>query len=84
MLDSIVLDKDCFLPNRELYSYQLKNYLELNMNQPNRTCMIYFSENKKKIDKEQAKLLARYKKNSAVEVEVLPADKFRFTKPELE
>ena len=54
------------------------------MSQPNRTCMIYFSENKKKIDKEQAKLLAKFKKNSSVKVELLPTDKFRFTKPELE
>ena len=84
MLDSIFLDKDGFLPNRELYSYQLKNFLEYNMSQPNRTCMIYFSENKKKIDKEQAKLLGMYKKNSAISVELIPADKFRFTKPELE
>ena len=84
VLDSIFLDKDGFLPNRELYSYQLKNFLEYNMSQPNRTCMIYFSENKKKIDKEQAKLLAKFKKNSSVKVELLPTDKFRFTKPELE
>ena len=28
MLDSVVLDKRGFLPQRELYSYQLKNYLE--------------------------------------------------------
>ena len=49
MLDSVALDKNGFLPHRELYSYQLKNYLEFDKGLPNRTCMIYFSENKKKL-----------------------------------
>ena len=43
LLDSVHLDKGGFLPHRELYSYQLKNFLEFEMNLPNRTCMIYFS-----------------------------------------
>lgn len=63
MLDSVALDKNGFLPHRELYSYQLKNYLEFDKGLPNRTCMIYFSENKKKLGKEAAKVVGKFKKN---------------------
>ena len=52
ILDSAKVSKEGFLSHRELYSYQLKNYLEDNQLQQNSTCMIYFSENKKKLEKE--------------------------------
>ena len=45
ILDSAKVSKEGFLSHRELYSYQLKNYLEDNQLQQNSTCMIYFSEN---------------------------------------
>ena len=82
LLDSVHLDKGGFLPHRELYSYQLKNFLEFEMNLPNRTCMIYFSENKKKIDKEALKVLGKYKKNKSIVLQKIDPEKFRFTKPE--
>jgi len=82
LIDSVHLDKNGFLPHRELYSYQFKNFLELDMNQPNRTCMIYFSDSKKKLDKEALKILGKYKKNKAVALQKIDPEKFRFTKPE--
>ena len=82
MLDSVALDKNGFLPHRELYSYQLKNYLEVNQLQQNSTCMIYFSENKKKLEKEATKILNKYKKNNRMTVSRIDSDKFHFTKPE--
>ena len=68
MLDSVALDKNGFLLHRELYSYQLKNYLEFDKGLPNRTCMIYFSENKKKLGKEMPRLWGNSKKNKTVAV----------------
>ena len=56
VLDSTALDKNGFLPKRDLYSYQLKNYLEYDLKKPDYTCMIYFSENKKKLEKEAVKV----------------------------
>ena len=56
ILDSAKVSKEGFLAHRELYSYQLKNYLEDNQLQQNSTCMIYFSENRKKLEKEATKL----------------------------
>ena len=82
ILDSVSLSKEGFLAHRELYSYQLKNYLEDNLLQQNSTCMIYFSENKKKLEKEATKILNKYKKNNRMTVSRIEADKFRFTKPE--
>ena len=58
--------------------------MEYNMGKPRRNFMIYFSVNKKKLDKEQAKLLAKYKKNKATALEVIPEDKFRFMKLDTE
>ena len=44
--------------------------------------MIYFSDSKKKIDKEALKILGKYKKNKAVALQKIDPEKFRFTKPE--
>ena len=74
------LSKEGFLAHRELYSYQLKNYLEDNLLQQNSTCMIYFSENKSKLEKEATKILNKYKKSRNMTVTRIEADKFRFTK----
>ena len=37
VLDSVELDKNGFLPKRDLYTYQLKNYLEYNLKKPDYT-----------------------------------------------
>lgn len=82
LLDSVYLDKDGFLPRRDLYSYQFKNYLEIEQNIPNRTCMIYFSDSKAKLEKEATKVMTKYKKNKSVTLEKVNPEKFRFVKPE--
>lgn len=82
VLDSISLDKNGFLPKRDLYSYQLKNYLELEKGLPNRTCMIYFSENKNKLGKEVVKVMNKYKKNKSVVLQKINTEDFKFSKPE--
>ena len=82
ILDSAKVSKEGFLSHRELYSYQLKNYLEDNQLQQNSTCMIYFSENKKKLEKEATKILNKYKKNNRMTVSRIDSDKLHFTQPE--
>ncbi|MCD7901359.1 MAG: hypothetical protein LUH22_16290 [Bacteroides sp.] len=81
LLDSVELEKG-FLPHRDLYSYQLKNYLEYQKGQKNRTCMIYFSRNKAKLEKEKAKLLAKYKKDKGTVLREISFEEFAFKKPE--
>ena len=51
MVDSVKLDKDKLLPERQQYSYQLKTYLENKYSSANRTCFIYFETNKEKLEK---------------------------------
>lgn len=82
VLDSAKISKEGFLSHRELYSYQLKNYLEDNKMQENSTCMIYFSENKAKLEKEATKILNTYRKNKNMSVLRVELSKFHFTKPE--
>jgi 16S rRNA A1518/A1519 N6-dimethyltransferase RsmA/KsgA/DIM1 with predicted DNA glycosylase/AP lyase activity len=79
LMDSIKLDKHGFLPKRDVYSYQLKNYLENKKNIPNRVCMIYFSKRKKTLEKETEKLLKTYEKNKNTTLQQLEASEFQFT-----
>lgn len=81
LVDSVVLDHQGFLPRRELYSYQLKNYLEYTLGKPNYTCMIYFSEKKAKLEREASKIMGKYKKNN-VNLQMLDSKSFLFKKPE--
>lgn len=82
LLDSVHLDKKGFLPYREHYSYQLKNYLEYEKGEKNRTCMIYFSNNESKLHAERKKLLSRYNKDKTVEMKEVKQNEFLFKKPE--
>ncbi|KAA6338251.1 hypothetical protein EZS27_013723 [termite gut metagenome] len=77
-LDSIKLSKHKFLPNRDAYSYQLKSYLEYERGIQGRVCMVYFSNNKKKLEKEATKLLNKYKKNKGITTQRIDVAEFRF------
>lgn len=80
VLDSIELDKTGFLPKRDLYAYQLKTYLEYDLQKPDYTCMIYFSDNKKKLEKEASKVKSKYKKGSGLLLQVVDPAAFAFKK----
>lgn len=82
VLDSVKLLKGGVLPKRDLYSYQLKNFLEAQGKQ-DRVCMIYFSHSQESLTKKTSKLKNRFQKNKQ-KVELLDSDKFSFTKPETE
>ena len=81
LLDSVVLDKSGFLPQRDMYSYQLKNHLEYNLGKQNYTCIIYFSDNKKKLEKEASKVKSGYQKGEQTLQAIEPSE-FQFKKPE--
>lgn len=78
-VDSVKLEKG-FLPKRPQYAYQLKNQIEYSMNKSDFTCMIYFSDNKAKLEKEAAKVKGKYVK-SKLHLEEIPAEAFTFRKP---
>lgn len=80
LLDSVYLTKDGFLPQRDLYSYQMKNYLEYEKDKPYYTCMIYFSENKSKLTKEASKLKNKYQKAKGILLQAIDSQEFSFKK----
>ena len=82
LLDSVQLSKEGFLPLRDLYAYQLKNYVEYEIGKPYYTCMIYFSESKAKLEKEASKLKNRYQKTEDITLQAIAPEKFAFKKAE--
>lgn len=82
LVDSVVLDKNGFLPRRESYAYQMKNFLEYQKGKVDYTCAIYFSENRLKLEKEAAKVRKQYEKGNSYVLENLKMADFSFEKPE--
>lgn len=76
--------KNSFLEARNQYSYQLENYLENVKNLPNRTCAIFFSEKKSKIEKKFLKLRKKYEGDAANSFRMLDVSEFKFQRFDLE
>ena len=61
-LDSVWIDsKNKFLQEREAYSYQLREYLK-QQQAPNRTCIVFYSQKREKLEKKYQKMLRLYGK----------------------
>lgn len=82
LLDSVHLDKNKMLPHRTNYSYQLKSYLEDVEGLSNRTCFVYFSDSKQKLQKTVSKLKIKYQKGATILIREVNPNAFHFTKPE--
>ena len=77
-VEGAVLDGN-FLPNRHMYSYELKDYMSYEEGKPGRTSFIYFSEKRSKLEKKEQKLKKRLTERQDKIVRYL-GDKFKFTK----
>ena len=82
LLDSVRLDKNKMLPERSQYSYQLKNYLENEAGLTNRTCFVYFSNSRKKLQKTINKMKTKYQKGKTLLIREVNPNAFKFKKPE--
>lgn len=82
LLDSVHLDNNKMLPERAQYSYQLKNYLENEEGLANRTCFVYFSNNKNKLQKTVNKMKTKYQKGKTMLMRQVNPNAFQFKKPE--
>ena len=82
LVDSVVLDGNGFLPQREVYAYQMKNFLEYQKGKADYTCAIYFSENRLKLEKEASKVRKQYEKGNTYVLENVKVVDFSFKKPE--
>lgn len=83
-LDTVSLTKSGWLPFTPNYSSQLENYLEVMQNEIKQTAAIFYSPNKKNIEKERVKVLNRYRKKKKYEVKQLPAEDFTFIPQDIE
>lgn len=81
-IGGVKLTKEKFLPQRDDYSYQLKNYLESKDGNRHHTCITYFSNDKTKLQKKAAQLTRKYMNNRSVVVRNLSKEDFQYTKPE--
>ena len=81
LLDSAKLVDDKYLDQRYQYSYQLKDYLTEYQNKPDYVCMIFFSPDKKKLQKQYDKLLAKYRK-AGLGMRAIAPSEFKFKQPE--
>ena len=80
-IDSVSLEKGTkFLPNRQHYAYELKDYMSLNENMSGRTSVILFSRKISSLKKKERALKQRLENKRGLKVRYL-GDKFKFTRP---
>ncbi len=83
-LDGLALEKKTkFLPYRSVFSMQMKAYLEGQLGYMQQTCSIFFSDSKKKISKKYYKLKKVYLDESGSSLNIIGADQFTFTVPNI-
>ena len=78
-VDSVVLDKNDFLPQRYQYSSQLTDYMLQKYGLPNRTSFVYFNVSKEKLEKTIKKLKEKYQKSGKSQLKQVDAE-FKFKK----
>ena len=77
--DAVVLQNG-FLPHRQYYAYELKDYMSFEENMPGRISVIYFDEKYNKLVKKEQKIKKRLMEKDGKTVRYL-GDKFKFVKP---
>jgi hypothetical protein len=78
-LGAMVLENG-FLPHRQYYAYELKDYMNFNENMPGRISVIYFDEKRSKLEKQEQKIKKRLVEKEGLTVRYI-GDKFKFVKP---
>ncbi len=81
-IPDVKLTKEGFLPQRDDYSYQLRNYLESRDGNRNHTCITFFSDDRLKLQKKAAQLTKRYMNDHSSVIHNLSKDDFQYVKPE--
>ena len=77
-IEDVVLENG-FLPNRHLYSYELKDYMSYAKGMPGRVSFIIFSEKRSKLEKKEQKIKKKLIESEDKTVRYL-GDSFKFTK----
>ena len=77
-VDGAVIE-DKFLPNRHLYSYELKDYMSFEEGMPGRTSFVIFADKRATLAKKELKIKKKLVEQEGKTVRYL-GDKFKFTK----
>lgn len=82
-IDSAWIEKkNKFLQARQLYSYQLRDYLASAKQMPRRTCIVFADKKLKKVEKKYLKMRKLYmpskKQHQAYDIRQLSNDDFKF------
>lgn len=78
-LDAVVLENG-FLPHRQYYSYELKDYMNFEENMPGRISVVFFDEKLNKLEKKEQKIKKHLMEKENKIIRYL-GDKFKFVKP---
>jgi len=74
--------KNKFLLERQAYSYQLRDYLDQVLQMPHRTCIVFYSLKKEKLEKKYQKMKTLYTKSKDgkmhFDLRQLGQEQFRF------
>lgn len=82
LVDSVTLEKKTkFLADRQLYSFQLQRYLEENYKGGPYVPSVFFSKNRKKMERKYLSLHKRYSGGKGLQMVLVDQGQFRF-KPE--
>lgn len=80
-LENVQLEnKTKFIPYRQRYSYELKDFMSVQNGMPGRISAVYFSQKEASLKKKEAKLKKKIEKKDKMVVRYL-GDKFKFTSP---
>lgn len=77
-LDAVVLQNG-FLPHRQYYAYELKDYMSFEEGMPGRTSFVIFADKRATLAKKELKIKKRLVEQEGKTVRYL-GDKFKFTK----
>ncbi|MBO7301258.1 MAG: hypothetical protein J6U58_00945 [Bacteroidaceae bacterium] len=77
-IDDVISEKG-FLQNRQLYSYELKDYMSSNEGMPGRISVIYFADKLKDLEKKEKNVKKHLETKENMIVRYL-GSKFKFTK----
>lgn len=81
LIEGVALEKKTkFLPDRQHYAYELKDYMNFKENMPGRTSVILFSKKLSSLKKKETNLKLRLERRRGLKVRYL-GDKFKFTRP---
>lgn len=82
--DVKVASKTRFIEGRYDYSVQLKNYLENNLKQKNRVCVMMYATRKLDAERKYSEVRKRYTNFTHMNIKYLNASEFKFVKPQLD